>query len=812
MRMSWTRSAAPVLTLLLSVFPALAAPPQFTVETALRRLWDLSDMPALRREKLRMASSGAVYPRAKDKSEFLYRDSNGDYVLFDAVGPGCLVRYWSALVEEGTRIRFYFDGNTSPDLDMQLQDMFTGKTFPWLLPLVGNPDTSSGGFYSYLPIPFAKGCKVALDRVPSFYQVEALQFNDRSVETFNLQRIKSYRPAIEQAVAELQSRSAFPPPVDAVAATARLLPGQTFKLIETAGPAVITEIDLQLEPFDPDLLREVLICGFWEGEKDPSIWSPLGDFFVTAFSKADYVSLPLASNEHGFYCRFPMPFERSGRLEIVNESDHPIDVRYRVAHQRLARFPEEWGRFHARWDRVETRLGEYVQLLNAIGTGKYVGMSLNAQGISPWMLEGDEVAWVDGELTPSIHGTGTEDYFSGAWYFKNGPFHLPFHGAPMLELRPLGQASRVSLYRFHLLDPISFQERMRLNLEHGQENTMQGSDYSFTVFYYQNEPHRASFRTLPVLARLQTKARVLDYLARLRPWQEAVSQKNGPRIIELGTGLLADFEQEGNLNRVRYVTGQALLEAGRIDEAVKIWRSAPDYFGVDHWQTRLCQTKAWLFGGRKGPSPRSLLAVNRLGETQIPGKFDQQVWSGLPAAEGFRPGFPDPYYDLPADVQTEVQFAHDQTHLYIRAICWEPRIAELVSCPVQKEYFDQKEDAIVVCLDSSLSFESYLMIAVNPKGRVSAGTATGGDVWSGRRKMDLNLSFNPVVSLGPDYWKVELQVPLSAIGLTGDLAQRLIGVGLIRVRNAGRQKPEITMWGKGLVPMLPSEFGLAQFE
>ena len=84
-----------------------------------------------------------------------------------------------------------------------------------------------------------------------------------------------------------------------------------------------------------------------------------------------------------------------------------------------------------------------------LGPANYVGMSLNAQGISPWMLEGDEVAWVDGELTPSIHGTGTEDYFSGAWYFKNGPFHLPFHGAPMLELRPLGQASRVSLYRFH---------------------------------------------------------------------------------------------------------------------------------------------------------------------------------------------------------------------------------------------------------------------------------------------------------------------------------------------------------------------------
>ena len=147
-----------------------------------------------------------------------------------------------------------------------------------------------------------------------------------------------------------------------------------------------------------------------------------------------------------------------------------------------------------------------------------------------------------------------------------------------------------------------------------------------------------------------------------------------------------------------------------------------------------------------------------------------------------------------------------------RQSAWSPGCTELTSSQPQQEYFDQKEDTIVICLDASLSLESYLMIAVNPKGRVSAGAAKAGDVWSGKRKMDLSLPAEVSREPRPDHWKIELRLPLSALGLAGDAAERIIGLGLIRVRNAGQKKPEITMWGRGLVPMLASDFGLAQFE
>ena len=150
------------LTVVATLAGAWAAEP-FTVETGLQRLWDLSLLPELRAEKVRMNSSGGFAPGGGDGKEFLYRDANGEYVLFDASGPGCLIRYWSAKVAEGTQIRIYLDGHTTPDIDMPLADIFSGKVSPWRQPVVGDPKYSSGGSYSYLPIPYAVSCRVTLN-------------------------------------------------------------------------------------------------------------------------------------------------------------------------------------------------------------------------------------------------------------------------------------------------------------------------------------------------------------------------------------------------------------------------------------------------------------------------------------------------------------------------------------------------------------------------------------------------------------------------------------------------------------------------
>ncbi len=145
-------------------------------------------------------------------------------------------------------------------------------------------------------------------------------------------------------------------------------------------------------------------------------------------------------------------------------------------------------------------------MLEAEGRGHYTGCVLNMQqdpqredvgyqlpdesiyvhhGLG--FLEGDEQIYVDGEgFPPAYHGTGTEDYFNGAWYFTHGPFSAPFHGLTVKD----EENYRVSAYRFHLMDPVPFQQAIRVDIEHGGINDTAGCDYSSAAYWYQTEPHR----------------------------------------------------------------------------------------------------------------------------------------------------------------------------------------------------------------------------------------------------------------------------------------------------------------------------------
>jgi len=153
-------------------------------------------------------------------------------------------------------------------------------------------------------------------------------------------------------------------------------------------------------------------------------------------------------------------------------------------------------RFHAKWRRENpTKLDENYTILEAKGRGHYCGVVLSMQAYdkgSRFMLEGDEMIWVDGEEEPSIKGTGTEDYFQGGWYWENGPFSAPFHGLTVGDK----MHSKYCAYRLHIPDPIPFTEKIRVTIEHGNCNMLQ-DDYSSLAYWYQLEPHDASFGGIP---------------------------------------------------------------------------------------------------------------------------------------------------------------------------------------------------------------------------------------------------------------------------------------------------------------------------
>ncbi len=281
--------------------------------------------------------------------------------------------------------------------------------------------------------------------------------------------------------------------------------GSSRIIADIKGAGVITRIWLTISAADRFFLRRVLLRMYWDDEDSPSVECPVGDFFGNGFQYTQWTSLLLGMSSGGYYCYFPMPFARSARIEVVNESGRPVNsLHYQIDYQKLDSL-ENVGRFHAQWRRdVRTSSGENYVVLEAEGKGQYVGTILEMQGLKKDLsfLEGDENVFVDGEATASIKGTGTEDYFSSGWYFSKGTYSAPLHG---LILKDDTSHFRIVAYRFHLGDQIPFQRNIRFTIEHGHANK-EVSDYSSVAFWYQEEPHKKFHAILAANRRIPLRA------------------------------------------------------------------------------------------------------------------------------------------------------------------------------------------------------------------------------------------------------------------------------------------------------------------
>ncbi|HOO56156.1 MAG TPA: DUF2961 domain-containing protein [bacterium] len=276
--------------------------------------------------------------------------------------------------------------------------------------------------------------------------------------------------------------------------------GDSAVLADIEGAGCISRIWLTVAAPDLYILRRCVIRMYWDGEQEPSVEAPLGDFFGVGFSQyRHFTALPLGMSSGGYYCYIPMPFSKNARIEVENQSKKKINAfYYNITFHRFDKLENDkkTGRFHARWRHEKTLPGSNYTILEARGAGHYIGCNMNMQGYKPlsfWFLEGDEMIYVDGEAhPPAIHGTGTEDYFNSGWYFNKGTFSGPYHGLTIKELL----RARISAYRFHIPDPIPFKKSIRVTIEHGGINDTPGSDYSSTAYWYQAEPH-VSMGTFP---------------------------------------------------------------------------------------------------------------------------------------------------------------------------------------------------------------------------------------------------------------------------------------------------------------------------
>ncbi len=268
-------------------------------------------------------------------------------------------------------------------------------------------------------------------------------------------------------------------------------------LAEIEGPGALQHIWITV---DPKAFRACTIRIWWDGEDAPSVEAPLGDFFACGHGRRYKVnSLPVAVNPSGaFNSYWPMPFRKSCRVEVENELSEDIGGFFYQFDYSLGDVPEEAAYFHAQWRRsVTTReRPEHVLLDGVTGRGQYVGTFVAwSQMSNGWWGEGEVKFFIDGDGEhPTYCGTGTEDYFGGAWGFGE-TFTGPFLGYPLWD-RPEGGIPRHALYRWHVMDPVRFREDFRATIQAlgwwpGGKYEPLTDDIASVCYWYQTEPHGA---------------------------------------------------------------------------------------------------------------------------------------------------------------------------------------------------------------------------------------------------------------------------------------------------------------------------------
>lgn len=450
-------------------------------------------------------------------------DASGErveYVLMDTdASPetrgrgGAIVRFWSANPPEGATLRFYFDGQTTPGFKADMRALLGGTLefaveggesgvmkVPLTEPLSG---VRSKGWNLYLPIPYAKACKVTCDQRGFYYQINYRTYEaGASVETFRPSRVKAgdlQRTQRELRGSQGPRESMWLSGMVAIDVPTREIgPGQSVEVWTSPSAKDGAAIDeLHIAWKRAGNANGLLVMIEFDGE--PCVCVPaialaggmdrvaaLQDFFRIA---SDTPERPVA----GIGLRWFMPFRERASVRLLNVSDEPIHAGAKV-HAAHWSWDDRSMHFHANWNReypIHTKQAAGTldwSFIDIKGQGVYVGDALAVVNpVAAWWGEGDEKIYVDGEAFPSHFGTGTEDYYSYAWCWPE-PFNHPFHSqaradgwvAPNKKWTNWGHTN---VSRVRSLDAIPFNSGLKFDMEvwHWAEADVA---YAATTFWY----------------------------------------------------------------------------------------------------------------------------------------------------------------------------------------------------------------------------------------------------------------------------------------------------------------------------------------
>jgi hypothetical protein len=488
-------------------------------------LLDFRSIPHLKTWRTFQASGydrgGGFY----DSGNFLRIEDNRHYVLMEAEGPGCIDRMWftykSEIGKEPYNLLIFLDDLNKPVVQVDLDSLFSGELFPFIAPLAGLcGNKKHPARYSYVPIGFQRSCKVIL--VPSapeeqyqyrtnsagrkiphiYYQITYRKFQpDTQVRRFrrNLEKKESDALTKTQSIWNNAGMSPWPAFEDMKEKNikAKIEPNSIASLFDISGAGVIYGLELFAE--NPNgLWLEI----YWNGLAEPYVNVPLGPFFACNSSERperDVRGLWAGYAKDLYYCYLPMPFHKAAKIQIRSQAKKKISVAARLQYRTEDPYSTD-GLFCAhRYDHLSPAVGNNYTVLDVKGEGHFAGLVMDRPG----HMEGDDFFFIDGEKQPSIHGTGTEDFFNFAWGLGHTD-SLALHGITIQSGAPI-------CYRFHLPAAVPFRDSLLVTWEHGHD-TQKGPNlhkghYSGVVYYYRRHQQQAvSVRdSMPVAVRKASK-------------------------------------------------------------------------------------------------------------------------------------------------------------------------------------------------------------------------------------------------------------------------------------------------------------------
>jgi len=436
-----------------------------------------------------------------------------EYVLMDHNGPGVLVRYWapdkrivkrifpqqpSTEKDSGT-LRIYLDGQKTPALEGPEHDLLNGRgllPFPW-------GHTSLSSVLSYLPIPYARSCKITVsysspkDR-PFYYQFTYRAYPPNTpIRSFSMDQLNALKPRFDQ-VGKALVKAENPKTDRTVNLTATLPGGKEQSVDLPPGPAAVKLLTIRIKDLKSAAqTRQLILKLSFDGHE--TVWCPIGDFFGTGLGINPLRDWYRTVSDDGVMtCRWIMPYKENARLTLLNAGADPVaaDVQLGTAawswDNRSLYFHSDW-----RYERdIPTRPFRDWNYLTVTGPGNYVGDTLTLHNpVERWWGEGDEKIYVDNETFPSMLGTGTEDYYGYSWGGQNIDFYEhPFHAQVRVagankSHRLVGPQKNSALgysteTRVRVLDTIPFDRALKLDMEVWHQDMNAKMEYAVATYWY----------------------------------------------------------------------------------------------------------------------------------------------------------------------------------------------------------------------------------------------------------------------------------------------------------------------------------------